>query len=51
LAPRADIHRKVVSERLGHATVSITLDASSHATPAVQEEAASLTAALVFTRR
>ena len=38
----------VVSERLGHATVSITLDTYSHAIPAMQEEAAALIAALVF---
>ena len=31
---------KVVSERLGHATVSITLGTYSHAIPAMQEEAA-----------
>jgi len=36
-----------VSERLGHATISITLDTSSHAIPAMQEEAA-LIAGLVF---
>ena len=30
----------LVSERLGHATVSITLDTYSHAIPAMQEEAA-----------
>jgi integrase len=40
LALRADIHPKVVSERLGHATVAITLDTYSHAIPALQEEAA-----------
>ena len=38
----------VVSERLGHATVSITLDTYSHAIPAMQEEAARLIAGLVF---
>jgi integrase len=38
-----------VSERLGHATVSITLDISSHAIPALQEEAAALIAGLMFT--
>jgi integrase len=42
------IHPKVVSERLGHATVSITLDTYSHAIPAMQEEAAALIAGLVF---
>ena len=40
--------RKVVSERLGQATVSITLDTYSHAIPAMQEEAATLIAGLVF---
>ena len=48
LALRAGIHPKVVSERLGHATVSITLDTYSHAIPAMQEEAAALIARLVF---
>ena len=49
LALQAGIHPKVVSERLGHATVSITLDTYSHAIPAMQEEAAALIAGLVFT--
>ena len=40
LALQAGVHPKVVSERLGHATVSITLDTYSHAIPAMQEEAA-----------
>jgi integrase len=35
LALQASVHPKVVSERLGHATVSITLDTYSHAIPAV----------------
>jgi integrase len=48
LALRADIHPKVVSERLGHATISVTLDSYSHAIFAMQEEAAGLTAGLVF---
>jgi integrase len=48
LALRAGIHPKVVSERLGHATVSITLDTYSHAIPAMQEEAAVKNADLVF---
>jgi integrase len=48
LALRAGIHPKVVSERLDHATVSITLDTYSHAIPAMQEEAATLAAGLVF---
>ena len=49
LALRAGIHPKVVSERLGHATVAITLDTYSHAIPALQEEAAGRIAELVFT--
>ena len=49
LALQAGVHPKVVSERLGHATVSITLDTYSHAIPAMQEEAAALIAGLVFT--
>jgi len=48
LALRAGIHTKVVSERLGHATISITLDTYSHVIPAMQEEAAALIADLVF---
>ncbi len=47
LALAANVHPKVVSERLGHATVSITLDTYSHAIPAMQEEAAERIAGLV----
>ena len=35
-----EVNPKVVSERLGHATVSITLDTYSHVLPAMQEKAA-----------
>lgn len=48
LALQAGIHPKVVSERLGHATVSITLDTYSHAIPAMEEAAAAKVAAVVF---
>lgn len=34
------IHPKVVQERLGHATISITLDTYSHVLPGLQERAA-----------
>jgi hypothetical protein len=34
------VQPKIVSERLGHATVSITLDTYSHVLPNIQEEAA-----------
>ncbi len=48
LSLQAGIHPKVVSERLGHSTVSITLDTYSHAVPALEEAAAAKVAALVF---
>ena len=34
------VHPKIVSERLGHATIGITLDVYSHLLPGLQEEAA-----------
>ena len=37
---RAGVHPKVVSERLGHAIVHITLDTYSHVLPGLQKEAA-----------
>jgi len=37
---RQGVHPKIVSERLGHATVGITLDIYSHVTPGLQEAAA-----------
>jgi len=36
---KAGVHPKVVSERLGHASVSITLDTYSHVLPGLQEAA------------
>ena len=41
------LHPKVVSERLGHATVAFTLDTYSQAIPAMEEQAAEQIAALV----
>ena len=35
-----NVHPKIVSERLGHSTVGITLDTYSHMLPGLQEEAA-----------
>ena len=40
LALATGIHPKVVSERLGHSSVAITLDTYSHLTPGLQEDAA-----------
>ena len=34
------IHPKIVQERLGHASVQITLDTYSHVSPGLQEAAA-----------
>lgn len=47
LALRAGVHPKVVQERLGHKTISITMDTYSHVMPDMQESAAELVAALV----
>ena len=35
----AGVHPKIVSERLGHASIGITLDTYSHVLPSMQEEA------------
>jgi integrase len=48
LALKAGIHPKVVSERLGHSTVSITLDLYSHVLDGMQAEAAEQIGAVVF---
>lgn len=37
---QAGVHPKIVSERLGHATISLTLDTYSHVLPDMQQEAA-----------
>jgi len=37
---QAGVHPKVVQERLGHASIGITLDTYSHVMPGMQEEAA-----------
>jgi integrase len=36
---RAGVHPKVVSERLGHSSVGITLDTYSHVLPGMQQDA------------
>jgi integrase len=48
LALAAGVNPKVVSERLGHASVSITLDLYSHTVPSLQTEAAAKVADLIF---
>lgn len=47
---RAGVHPKVVSERLGHATVSLTLDTYSHVLPDLQRDAAEAMDAVLRTR-
>ena len=37
----AGVHPKIVSERLGHSTISITMDTYSHVLPGLQQEAVS----------
>ncbi len=48
LALKAGVHPKVVSERLGHATVGVTLDLYAHVVPSIARDAASLVAARIF---
>jgi integrase len=48
LALQAGVHPKIVSERLGHGDVGVTLNVYSHAILALEEDAAARVAALVF---
>ena len=43
----AGVHPKVVSERLGHASVAFTLDTYSHVAPAMESDAAERVAAML----
>ena len=47
-ALRAGIHPKVVSELLGHSSVTITLDTYSHVAPSIAAEATTAVAGLIF---
>jgi integrase len=47
LALGAGVHPKIVSERLGHASIAITLDVYSHVSAGMQQDAAETVAALV----
>lgn len=44
----AGVPAKVVSERLGHAHIGITMDTSSHVMPELDQDAADLVAGLIF---
>jgi len=48
LALGAGIHPKVVSERLGHSNITITLDTYSHVIPGLHEAAANELAAVIL---
>jgi integrase len=47
LSMQAGVHVKIVSERLGHSSVTITLDTYSHAISGLQRDAAEKVAALI----
>jgi integrase len=44
----AGIHPKIVSERLGHSTITITMDTYSHVLPGMQRESASKIGEMLF---
>lgn len=48
LALAAGVHPKVVQERLGHTTISTTMDTYSHALPGMQSLAAEQVSAMIF---
>jgi integrase len=51
VALKAGVHPKVISERLGHATVGITLDLYSHVSKGLDTEAADLVASKIRAKR
>ena len=51
MALGAGVHPKVVQERLGHATIGVTLDVYSHVTAGLHDDAAERVAGLVFGAR
>src|SRR3546814_19599601 len=48
LALAAGVHPKVVSDRLGHSTIAITIDTYSHAIPSLDADAAAIVASTPF---
>src|SRR5262249_39821115 len=44
----ANVHVKVVSERLGHSKIQITLDTYSHVLPAMQDQAVQVMSGMLF---
>lgn len=47
---KANIHPKIVSERLGHSTIKVTLDRYSHVIPNMQKEAADMIDQLLLSK-
>jgi integrase len=48
IALRAGVHPAVVSERLGHSSIAVTIDLYSHAVPGLQREAAGVVGDLIL---
>jgi integrase len=48
---KANVNPKVVSERLGHASVSLTLDTYSHVLPTIQESAVEALGAALYAQK
>ena len=48
LALKAGVHPKVVSDRLGHSTIAVTIDTYSHVAPSLDSSAADTAAAQIF---
>ena len=48
IALRAGVHPAIVSERLGHSSIAVTIDLYSHAVPGLQREAAGVIGDLIF---
>ena len=47
---KAGVHPEIVSERLGHSSITLTLDTYSHVLPGMQDEAANKLDAVLFPR-
>lgn len=47
----ANEHPKVVSERLGHASITLTLDTYSHVLPSMQQAASDKLESILFARK
>jgi integrase len=46
----AGVNPKIVSEQLGHATITLTLDVYSHVLPTMQEAASEQLEAMIFSK-